>query len=108
MLRSLLRPALDLQVISGFQPGGLIGSEHSTRGQAGRFLQSIDPEYAISRITPRPVWVLHATPDTVIPFDDGKRLAGRAGEPKQFIPFNGTHGINEEADRIYQGEGTHL
>jgi alpha-beta hydrolase superfamily lysophospholipase len=72
-------------------------------GETGRFLKSIDPEYAITRITPRPVWVLHATPDTIIPFEDGRRLAGRAGEPTQFIPFNGTHGINEEADRIIRG-----
>lgn len=88
----------------GVSTGGFdrIGAQYP--GQAGRFLHSIDPEYAISRITPRPVWVLHATPDTVIPFDDGKRLAGRAGEPKEFIPFNGTHGINEDADRIIRGK----
>jgi uncharacterized protein len=84
----------------GVSTGGFdrIGAQYP--GEPGRFLRSIDPEYAISRITPRPVWVLHAMPDTIIPFIDGKRLAGRAGEPKQFIPFNGTHGINEDADRV--------
>lgn len=84
----------------GVSTGGYdrIGAQYA--GEPGRFLKSIDPEYAIGRITPRPVWVLHATPDTIIPFEDGIRLAGRAGEPKQFIPFNGTHGINEDADRI--------
>lgn len=87
----------------GISTGGYdqIGAQYP--GEPGRFLQSIDPEYAIGRITPRPVWVLHAMPDTIIPFEDGKRLAGRAGEPKQFIPFNGTHGINEDADRIIRG-----
>jgi hypothetical protein len=78
----------------------LSGSQYT--GDAGRFLNSIDPEYEISRISPRPVWILHAIPDTIIPFADGKRLAGRAGEPSRFIVFNGTHGINEDADRIIQ------
>jgi fermentation-respiration switch protein FrsA (DUF1100 family) len=78
----------------------LSGSQYT--GNAGRFLNSIDPEYEISRVSPRPVWVLHAMADRIIPFSDGERLAGRAGEPKQFIVFNGTHGMNEDADRIIQ------
>jgi fermentation-respiration switch protein FrsA (DUF1100 family) len=80
---------------------GQIGSQYT--GDAGTFLKSIDPEFAVGRISPRPVFILHAPPDSIIPFDDGKRLAGRAGETGQFIHFNGTHGMNEDADRIIQG-----
>lgn len=78
----------------------LSGSQYT--GNASRFLNSIDPEYEISRISPRPVWILHAMPDPIIPFADGERLAGRAGEPKQFSVFNGTHGMSQDADRIIQ------
>lgn len=87
----------------GVSTGGYdqIGSQYT--GDAGRFLKSIDPEFAVGRISPRPVFVLHASPDSVIPFENGKRLARRAGETGQFIPFNGTHGMNEDADRIITG-----
>jgi hypothetical protein len=79
---------------SGF---GLAGEEYS--GNASRFLLSIDPEHAIGRIAPRPVWILHSREDPVINFTLGQDLYARADSPREFIVFNGTHGENAEVDR---------
>jgi len=79
---------------SGF---GLAGNEYS--GNASRFLLSIDPDHAIGRISPRPVWIFHSREDPIINFTLGQELYDRAGNPKEFIVFNGTHGENEEVDR---------
>jgi hypothetical protein len=79
---------------SGF---GLPGSRYA--GNASRFLLSIDPDHLIGRIAPRPVWIFHSREDPVIDFALGEELFSRAGEPKEFIVFNGTHGENGEVDR---------
>jgi len=79
---------------SGF---GLAGNQYT--GNASRFLLSIDPDHAIGRISPRPVWIFHSRRDPVIPFDQGEELFSQAGNPKEFITFNGTHGENDEVDR---------
>jgi fermentation-respiration switch protein FrsA (DUF1100 family) len=79
---------------SGF---GLAGNGYT--GSARRFLLSIDPEHTIGTISPRPVYLFHSPRDTIIPFAQGKALFDRAGEPKAFITFNGTHGENDEVDR---------
>jgi alpha-beta hydrolase superfamily lysophospholipase len=80
---------------SGF---GLAGMRISS-GNASRFLLSIDPEHAIGKIAPRPVWIFHSREDPVINFTLGQELYGRAGNRKEFIVFNGTHGENAEVDR---------
>lgn len=79
---------------SGF---GLAGNQYN--GNASRFLLSIDPDHAIGKISPRPVWIFHSREDPIINFTLGQELFSRAGEPKGFIVFNGTHGENEEVDR---------
>jgi len=79
---------------SGF---GLAGKGYA--GNASRFLLSIDPDHAIGRIAPRPVWGFHSREDPIIPFGQGQALFARAGDPKEFIVFNGTHGENDEVDR---------
>lgn len=84
---------------SGFNMTG----DHYT-GDSRRFLLSVDPDVAVIRIAPRPVWIFHAPADTIIPSSDGRRLYDRAGEPKRFVSFNGTHGSNEEVDRILMNE----
>jgi len=76
---------------------GLAGDEYT--GNASRFLLSIDPDHAIGRIAPRPVWIFHSRTDPIINFTLGQELYSRAGNPKTFIVFNGTHGENEEVDR---------
>jgi hypothetical protein len=78
---------------SGF---GLAGNEYS--GNASRFLLSIDPGHAIGRISPRPVWIFHSREDPIINFTLGQELYSQAGNPKEFIVFNGTHGENAEVD----------
>jgi dienelactone hydrolase len=76
---------------------GLPGMRISA-ANASRFLLSIDPDHIIGKIAPRPVWIFHSRTDPVINFTLGQELYGRAGEPKEFITFNGTHGENEEVD----------
>ncbi len=93
---------------SGF---GLSGADYPE--QARLFLNSIDPDSSVGRIAPRPVWIFHAQGDTVIPFEAGRKLYEQAGAPREFIPFNGTHGMNGEVvegiisrwAQIYRHEG---
>lgn len=85
---------------------GYIGVSTSGFGRAGegyagdarRFLLSVDPAVSVASISPRPVVVFHAPDDPVIPFADGMALYDAAKEPKEFVPFNGTHGVNAEVD----------
>ena len=84
---------------SGFN---MTGDDYT--GDARRFLLSVDPDAAVARIATRPVWIFHAPADTIISFSDGRRLYDMAGEPKRFVSFNGTHGSNEEVDRILMNE----
>jgi predicted peptidase len=67
-------------------------------GDAAVFIESIDPDRLVSRISPRPLWVFHAPEDTFIPIAEGIRLYENAGEPREFVNFSGTHGINEHVD----------
>jgi uncharacterized protein len=89
---------------SGFD---IAGSEY--RGSARQFLLSIDPAYSIGGIAPRPVYLFHAPMDPIIPYEQGQALFERAGDPKTFISFNGTHGENSEVDshlaRFCAGQG---
>jgi fermentation-respiration switch protein FrsA (DUF1100 family) len=85
---------------------GYIGVSTSGFGRAGdrsagdvrRFLLSIDPDACIGSIAPRPVWLFHSLADPVIPLAEGRSLFDRAAEPKQFITFDGGHGVNDEVD----------
>jgi dienelactone hydrolase len=79
---------------SGF---GLAGNQYSAEN-VSRFLLSIDPDHAIGKIAPRHVWIFHSRQDLIIPFAQGEALFSHAGNPKEFIFFNGTHGENEEVD----------
>ena len=84
---------------SGF---GLAGNQYSAEN-VSRFLLSIDPDHAIAKIAPRPVWIFHSRRDPIINFTLGEELYGRAGDPKKFIVFNGTHGENGEVDARVTG-----
>jgi fermentation-respiration switch protein FrsA (DUF1100 family) len=76
----------------------LVGAEAGMTEDLSRFFASINPGTYIARIAPRPVWILHAPDDTQISYEEGLGLFNMAAEPKDFIAFNGTHGICEEAD----------
>ena len=80
---------------SGF---GLLGNRYI--GKTRIFLLSIDPDHTISMIAPRPVLILHALDDPVIPYDDGRALYERSHEPKQMINMSNGHGISGDADQI--------
>lgn len=75
----------------------------SVREPAKTFLLSIEPDIAVATLAPRPVLIFHAPDDPVIPYAMGESFAEKAGKNALFIPFNGTHGINQEVDtKIYQ------
>ncbi len=84
---------------SGFREAGL-----QYTGDARLFLLSIDPDTYAGRISPRSSWIFHAPADPVIPFGDGMELYNRTATPHAFFSFNGTHGPNDEVDRIIIGE----
>jgi fermentation-respiration switch protein FrsA (DUF1100 family) len=63
-----------------------------------RFFDSVNPDTYIARVSPRPVWIYHSPADEVIPYTEGLALFNRAREPKDFIAFNGTHGMTAEVD----------
>ncbi|MCK9579465.1 MAG: alpha/beta hydrolase [Methanoregula sp.] len=72
--------------------------EQGYTGDPVRFATSVEPGTYIGRISPRPVWIFHATADPIIPFENGVRLFELAKEPKYFIEFDGDHGINTDVD----------
>jgi len=88
----------------GVSTSGFSRAGDSYTGNARRFLLSVDPEACAERMANRSSWVLHSPGDTVIPFADGQALYRALPEPKSFFPFNGTHGLNEEADARILGE----
>jgi len=67
-------------------------------GNLIRFATSLEPSTYFAKISPRPVWIFHAVNDPVIPFDSGKQFFQRAKEPRRFIEFSGSHGINTDVD----------
>jgi len=67
-------------------------------GDLLRFATSIEPSTYFAKISPRPVWIFHSINDPVIPFNNGKQFFSLAYEPKTFIEFSGSHGINDDVD----------
>lgn len=75
---------------------------------ARRFLVSIDPGNYLGSISPRPVWIFHAGNDPIIPYADGQEFFSHAKDPREFIPFNGDHGMNSEVDTGILARCAHL
>ncbi|MDD1703649.1 MAG: alpha/beta hydrolase [Methanoregula sp.] len=73
-------------------------------GDPLRFATSLEPGTYIREISPRPVWMFHAKSDPIIPFESGRDLFSRAGEPKTFLEFSGDHGINPDVDAEIIGQ----
>jgi hypothetical protein len=67
-------------------------------GDPIRFATSVEPSTYFTKITPRPVWIFHAANDPIIPFTSGKQFFDLAQEPRTFIEFSGSHGINSDVD----------
>ncbi|HNS83075.1 MAG TPA: alpha/beta hydrolase, partial [Methanolinea sp.] len=103
---SAIAAALDLEFAGfiGVPTSGFSRAGESYSGDLRRSLLSIDPDACAERMAPWSNWALHSPGDTVIPFADGQALYQVLPEPKSFFPFNGTHGLNEEADAWIPGE----
>lgn len=84
---------------AGVSTSGLGAARPGNRQTAERFERSVDPATYIGSIGPRPVVLYHARADPVVPFAGGQALFAAANEPRTFVQFNGTHGINPEVDR---------
>ncbi len=82
----------------GISTSGFGIGESDYSGDARLFLLSIDPATYIAAISPRPVLIFHAPADQIIPFEQGLYFYEHAKNPREFIPFNGTHGVNAEVD----------
>ncbi|MDO8871885.1 MAG: alpha/beta hydrolase [Methanoregula sp.] len=79
---------------------GLLDStiQQGYSGAPVRFATSVEPSTYFTKITPRPVWIFHASGDQIIPFANGKQYFDSAQEPKTFTGFSGSHGINSDVD----------
>jgi len=79
---------------------GLLDSmiQQGYSGDPVRFATSVEPSTYFTKITPRPVWIFHAASDPIIPFVNGKQFFDSAKEPKTFIEFSGSHGINSDVN----------
>lgn len=79
---------------------GVLDSVHEQgyTGDPVRFATSLEPSTYIGKISPRPVWIFHNATDPIIPFGNGEALFKQAQEPKTFIDFLGSHGINDDVD----------
>ncbi len=93
---------------AGVSTSGFGGIQPGNRQTAQRFEVSVDPATYIGAISPRPVLIYHSQTDKVIPFADGQALFAAAKEPKTFVPFNGSHGINPAVDADLIGRLTQI
>ncbi|MBN1167585.1 MAG: alpha/beta hydrolase [Methanospirillaceae archaeon] len=82
----------------GISTAGFGFSNLSVNEPVRQYLNSIEPEIAVTTLAPRPVIIFHAPPDPIIPYAAGLSFAERAGNNTPCIPFNGTHGITGEVD----------
>ncbi|MCG8334192.1 MAG: alpha/beta hydrolase [Proteobacteria bacterium] len=63
-------------------------------------IASLNPQQAIAKISPRPVFVIHGNADPVVDFKQGKSLFVAAKQPKRFWPvFNSGHVQSWQADK---------
>jgi fermentation-respiration switch protein FrsA (DUF1100 family) len=64
---------------------------------------SRSPEYAIDKISPIPILIIHGTKDEVVPYRHGQMLFDSAKEPKEFITVgNGMHTDALGYNTVYQ------
>jgi fermentation-respiration switch protein FrsA (DUF1100 family) len=82
----------------GVSTSGFGIEEDDYSGDARRFLLSVDPATYIAGISPRPALIFHAPGDRIIPYDHGVAFYEHAENPREFISFNGTQGVNAEVD----------
>ena len=66
------------------------------------FIRSINPDTYIADISPAETVIFHAPDDDIIEYQYGLDLFNKASEPKDFVAFNGTHGVNYEVDEYIE------
>lgn len=93
---------------AGVSTSGLGGVRPGTPRAAQRFAASVDPATYVGAISPRQVLIYHAQADPIIPFADGQALFAAAREPKTFVEFDGSHGINPRVDADLVGRLTQI
>ena len=87
---------------AGFSMGAMLGSVFCAvdprpravalaLGGGGFSSSEADPARWIGRIAPRPVLLVNATRDTIVPRAASEALFEAAGEPKEILWFDGTH-----------------
>jgi fermentation-respiration switch protein FrsA (DUF1100 family) len=52
------------------------------------YLSSISGDTYISRLSPRPLLMLHDESDTVVPYSHAQGTFGKAGQPKEILTIN--------------------
>ncbi|MBN1432717.1 MAG: alpha/beta hydrolase [Methanomicrobiaceae archaeon] len=83
----------------GVSTSGFGDGEGYYSGEALRFFKSVNPDTYVASISPRPVYILHAKGDEILPFSMGEELFGIAAEPKEFVALNGSnHGMSRDVD----------
>ncbi|MBN2733676.1 MAG: hypothetical protein JXQ82_02310 [Methanomicrobiaceae archaeon] len=82
----------------GVSTSGYEYEEGKNGENADLFFRSINPYTYIAGISPAKTVIFHAPDDDIVEFDYGLLLFNKASEPKDFVAFNGTHGINSEVD----------
>ncbi|MGH7178232.1 MAG: alpha/beta hydrolase, partial [Tepidisphaeraceae bacterium] len=67
--------------------------------QTGADLENFRPSRCIAQLWPRPVMVIHAQDDLIIPFQHGQALFDAASEPKRQLWVGGGHNqvLNDES-----------
>jgi fermentation-respiration switch protein FrsA (DUF1100 family) len=66
----------------------------------GTNLVGFRPSALVGKLWPRPILVVHATHDQVVPFEHGRRLFDAASYPKQplWVPLNDQNDVLRDSD----------
>jgi fermentation-respiration switch protein FrsA (DUF1100 family) len=68
------------------------------------WLDSNDVEEAVARMGPKPLLLIHARGDEVVPYAQSEKLYERAAEPKRLLLLEGGHHRSAQHDPELQGE----
>lgn len=78
------------------------GNQQTADYDVQRYLNSIDPDFYVSKIAPRKTYFIHADKDATIPIAAGKDTFNKASEPKKMFVVNSTcHGYCKDMDEAF-------
>ena len=87
---------------AGSAPVTLNGRSFNIRDDFVRDLTQHDPRAPLVALH-KPLLVMHAPTDAVVPLDDARRIFEAARHPKSFIALDGDHLLSKTADGEYAG-----